>query len=158
MLQGTQLLTLGPKETPYAGIKQQKPISCHYCSMIRSIWTLALALHHLPQHSQCLTSQPASNWSEAHFTSGHIDGYWAWVPFSSPDILNYTLAMCSMCTPMQGQTPHQSSHFHRWWNLAMSQALKHDTLGKVVPAQMQILLENKWVCNFQFFFCTAKDI
>ena len=45
----TQLLTLGTRETPCAGIKQQNPISYHYCFVIRSIWTLALALYHLPQ-------------------------------------------------------------------------------------------------------------
>lgn len=45
----TELLTGGTRGTPCAGIKQQNPISCHYCSLIRSIWTLASTLHHLPQ-------------------------------------------------------------------------------------------------------------
>lgn len=91
----TELLTEGTRETPCAGIKQQNPISCHYCSVIRSIWTLPWPSTTCLKHSQHLTSQSASNWSQTHFTSGHIDGYWARVLFSSPEILNYTLAMCS---------------------------------------------------------------
>lgn len=105
----TQLLTLRPGDTPCAGIKKQSPKSCHYCSVIRSIWTLALALQHLPQTVPVyLTSQRASNWPQTHFTSNYIDGYWAKVPFSSPEILNYTPAMCSYLEEPPHPHPHNT--------------------------------------------------
>lgn len=56
-----------------------------------------------------------------------------------------------MGTPTQGQRPHQSFHFQAWLNLALTQTLRHDTLGKTMPAQMQILFENKRGSNFHQF-------
>lgn len=85
----------------------------------------------IPKH---LTRQPASNPSQTHFTSGHIDGYWARVPFSSPEILNYTPAMCCLCAPPRRRGPTSELPLS---GLAPTQTLKHDTS----PAKMQILYE-----------------
>lgn len=92
------------------------------------------------KYSQHLTSQPATNWSQTHFTSGHIDGYWARVLFSSPEILNYTLAMG---TPTQGQRPHQRYNFQACLNLALTHTLKHDTVLRTMWPDANFI-EDEW--------------
>lgn len=79
------------------------------------------------KQSQHLTSRPATNWPQTHFTSGHIDGCWAAVPFSSPENLNYTPPPHRTT---QGRRPHQSLHLQAGLHLAVDWDLKHDAVVK----------------------------
>lgn len=82
------------------------------------------------KHSQHLTSRPATNWPQTHFTSGHIDGCWAAVPFSSPENLNYTPSTPPLHRTTEGRRPHQSLHLRAGLHLAVDRALKYDGVVK----------------------------
>lgn len=82
------------------------------------------------KQSQHLTSRPATNWPQTRFTSHHIDGCWAAVPFSSPENLNYGPSTPLLHRTTQGRRPHQGLHLRAGLHLAVDGALKHDGVVK----------------------------